>query len=570
MGNGPVVKPTETKFRQLEANIGTSQILEMDQAAERFSYYNYDIYLRTVHPHENWISGFVSGGPSVAHSDESALGSLRLLIGGEAGVRLFVPMKILRLFTLEAGVTAGLGWSKLNFGGGDNPVAGFDGHVGGLARLSMEHEGFRAGIQVFAGGSPFRDYWEKGLGVTFSVPLGSIAEVIEESPISCGFPINLCGFDPCFKELATLEEETGVAQEESQKNKTLLDKVQLLAEQVKAQFDMTEQLRQEREKQKKKLEKEDSVCPAIPKKVEGLAVPTRYPELPKRPAFKSCSEGLDKLKKYLKDLRFFTADASRYSIYLDQQNDGLKKLLELYGRLQKWPSECRKPEIHEPYIPGDKDITVIKIGQTTYRLLTDLLFPNKNPNLHLSPQTKLDKKGKSVSGGVTEPYLDEWIRFLRDHPKAYKIQIDGYASENFSPDAKFNEKQRMELSEKRAKNVADYLLNRGRSIVSGTQCQKFSKNPSFSLRDDNNKKVRIDNIPFVPCKAEGPIGGDQIYAVRGHGDEGLEKLAKDKFGEKFGSDLLSDPAFRMVRITLLEKQPDGTFKPVRLEGRAKP
>lgn len=549
MGNNNTLQPTGTVLWQAQYDLARSELLLTNEEGERFTYYTHHIQVRRVYPHENWNSFYWGVGTHFAHADHGALGSFRALANLEGGARLFIPLPMLRMFTLEAGVAAGLGWSELNFGGGDIPQGGFDARLGGMARLSFEREGYRIGLEVFEGVSPARGYWEQDLGIAFSAPLGSVAEVVP---------------DPCVDKLLALEKEVADVQKEAQEKKTLIDEIRLLTQQLEEQFFATKQFHQTQTKRKEELEKDGFVCPEVPEQVKNLNKLTRYPELPKRSVFNSCPDSLNELQKYLKALHLFIADASRYRPYYSIHQEGLKKLLELYGRLEKWPLECQNPDI-----PGGGNITVVRVEKTTYRLLTDFLFPNSNPNVKLSSQMKL-VNGKSKSARATEPYLDEWIRFLRDHNKIYKIRIDGYASDNYSPDANFDEPRRIVLATKRAENVRDYLLTRGRNIQPGTRCERISKKSVVYYYDENNKRVRIDNIPFVPCKAEGPIDANQIIAVKGHGDEGLEQLAKERFGEQFDRKLLSDPAFRMVRITLFKRQPDGTWQPVRLEGSSKP
>ncbi|MBI5300107.1 MAG: hypothetical protein HY877_07455 [Deltaproteobacteria bacterium] len=518
MGNANTLQPTSTVLWQAQYDLSRSELMLSDENGEQFTYYTHGIHARKVYPHENWRSFYLGAGTHFSHADHGALGSFRALANLEGGVRLFIPLPVLRMFTLEAGVAAGLGWSELNFGGGDIPQGGLDARMGGMAMLSFEREGYRLGLQVFKGGSPVRDYWEQGLGVAFSVPLGSI---VEAPPPPC--PPK----DECMEGLAGLEKKVGNA---LASYNAVVGEGNTLNAEVENLKKRNAQLRQQQWTRKISQESKGYSCPKISPEEHPQLVP--WPkQLPVLPVFDNCASYTAKLKQYLEDIRAWVKTAATTT--LASLKTSLQKLKEEDEALEAWNSlECKLP-------PGAEKLTA------------EIRFNNDDPDLRLSTQ-----KDVGEPKGFAEPVLDEWIRFLRQNNSRnilYKILIDGYASEIYKKGvAHQSEDDMINLAQARARHAYEYLTRRGSNggfyCYGGDYKNEDKRKVKIGQCSKDEKKINIGG-PFVAMPALGPIESQWVESYGGHGSDDLMMLAGNAVET-------SDPRYRMVRITLLKRKTD--------------
>lgn len=518
---------------QFRYALGNSSFLKSEESSERFGYTTHSVQGALLYPYGNPVSGFLSAGGRFAHADETSLGSRRFLADLEGGIRLFIPKSYLELFALEAGVTAGAGQSSLNFGGGNIPSSAFDSHVGLLGRVVFQYRGFDLGAGGLYGTSLSRNYGEWGWAASLSVPLGNVD--VTKTPNEEENENNKK--DTACEELAKVENKVAGELEPAS---GIFTGAKELYDQIRYRQQDNERSYNLQLERNEYLKKNNFKCPEIPDAKESQP---EYPDsLPPRPTWTSCAEGLPLIQKYLATLREARNNLGTQKTKLDNK---LGAARIRHSRIDAWDKECIASN------PGGADtLKLVTTDKGTYRLLTDLLFPNANPDLAL-----VEQKNLGNNAGYTEPYLDEWIRFLRQNPK-YKVKIEGYASDVYSPNAKWDEADMIALAQKRADNVAWYFQNRGKA---GT---------SYTFK--GGKKLSIDG-PFVAVEVTNPISKDQIYdKPQGKSKADLVALAKVRYGEdtdeKLLSKTLSDPTFRMVRITILRKNADGQWTVVNLKG----
>lgn len=496
---------------QVRFSIGESFLARSGEAVERFGYDVYGPEVGIVYPRDKPLALFAALGGEFSHSDETSLGSGRYLVNGEIGGRGFIPWPFLRRFVAEAGAKVGAGYSRLNFGGGDNPEGGVDADVGLLGRLLFDFGGFALGAGASYAFSPLRGYTEFGFNVVATVPLHAKFAI---------------GSDDRCQGLPELEEEADKNYARAMGAYSELQgwrhRLELKAQSADLQFRAYEEFAG-------RMKEAGFSCPraAAPGDIEKI----RLPVPPRRPVRGTCEELIDRMKSYAGDLDAYYTNLTR--------DGGVRARLK--KALQSADADAARFAGAKTGLCETPSYTVM-MGNKAYRLMPEMLFANDNPDISLSEQ-----KDDGNKAGFTEPNLDEWIRFLLENPE-YKIRIDGYASDNYDA-GNYPEEKMVALARARAENVSWYFVNKGKD------------------RARYKGRVEIGN-EFVPYTAIGSLAESRIDKVTGHGFAGLKALAKSYFGKGNDGDaesLLSDPTFRVVRITLMQEGADGNWHPVPLE-----
>ena len=513
---------------QFRYGLGESSFLLPEESSERFGYWTHQVMGGVVYPYDQPNIFYVRGGGHFAHADESSLGSRRVLAGVEGGWRFYVPWKFLHYVRFETGIGGGIGWSALNFGGGDIPQSGVDGQVGLHARLLFHYKGFDLGVGAMMGLSPAREYTERGAAAFITIPIGSVAATVE----------NDC--DKVVKkqqELLALERDVGEK----------MGHTKLMGTKRDLEFEKNEDLRKILEERKKKWAKLGATCLDIPANAKKNRA--NLPKVPERPTVGNCSDLLADLEAYQSDLNALKekleGSRSPHRIaFLDSV-----EISTVHDEMETWADRCQ-------FQPASRYEFVEK-GQI-YRLTATILFTNDDPDLPLTPQNAL-VNGLSTYSGYANAALDEWIRFLEQHDN-YRIRIDGYASDTTSGGTQ-TDAQMQELAQQRANGVALYLQKRGSPGAS------YVYDSRFYPKEGRPGSVPIDG-PFVPRPSKA-VSSKQILTPTGHGPDGLNRLLQEEYGvdPKSGIALKmkTDPAFRSVRITLF-KEEKGQLVPIDLKG----
>jgi hypothetical protein len=508
-------------------------------------------------------------------------GSRRTLAGVEAEPHLrltvipflrFIPF-LDHLF-LSANAGAGLGASELNFGGGANPVGGFDAFLHAGAGIGFDWRfqnrlGLEFGVRKIVGWSPVRAYTGDALLVSFAVTFGPPVDYPEAPHGSCAFNLNLhlpsCnefggGEDPsCQGELEKAKKEFHACQDEIS---TLRTELQAAHGRVEAYFELNAGMNDKLKEvlANPEVQAANKICgPHGITAMDLKNIAIDLPQLPQAPEATVCREALPLYKAAIKSCKDDSPGSLRAQIAqkikeTKTTENTIRPLSSVLGsktnHLWNWAMDCYSklltpPPPVCPGCPKCPDCPPPPPPRITVRTPSSVfLFANNSADLGLQQQKYpgIPNGAKAVSAN-----LDDWIIFLNKlENKTLGVRIHGYANDT----GKSEDNQT--LSEKRARAVANYLMGVGRPKNTYVPAGEYVKAEGCIAGNNGD----TDYVIHCPVK----LSSDRVKVVQGNiSDPKLLDPFKDelkKVGIKNATNVLdnSDPIFRSVWIELSDKE----------------